>query len=389
MWMLVLAMTQALNLLSQLGVEQFPIFSAERRVLGASSGDAFDRDSIGWSMLSGLLFSGLLSIAAPWLVGLFATGFSGDEQVDALQIFYPLLLQVCVAPAMFVLRQQMLLADRKLLATMLGWSLGAVQLLVLLFCFLCSIADVNFVAVSTGVLSLIFGGIAVWFWSGAQVYRRLPDFKSLWPFIKASVTMRCTHSVHNFFVVLLTNNALSAGAEGTLSVFQYVKRLADGLTSVTFVPHAGVYHARQAAAWAEGGIPAFVSNVEHYFKTSLVALLLMLAALLSVGGAVLWSGDELKILSLENAGLFCLMLLWQAVIAVETIPVGVITMAKQSLQILCVNMIYVAMLFMLTRILPSTSMTGFQIGGALLASQLLSLCLFTLLAVRIFRLKYR
>ncbi|MGI9141988.1 MAG: hypothetical protein ACR2IJ_02250 [Fluviibacter sp.] len=389
MWMLVLAMTKACNLLSQLGVEQFPIFSAERRALGASLGDAFDRDSIGWSMLSGLLFSGLLSLAAPWLVGLFATGFSRNEQIDALQIFYPLLLQVCIAPAMFVLRQQMLLADRKLLATILGWSLGAVQLVVLLFCFVCAIGDVNFVAIGTGVLSLVFAGVAVWLWSGSQVYRRLPDFKTLLPFVRASVTMRCTHSVHNFFVVLLTNNALSSGAEGALSIFQYVKRLADGLASVTFVPHAGVYHARQAAVWAEGGSTAFVSNVEHYFKTSLVALLLMLATTLSVGGAVLWSGDGFKILTLENAGLFCLMLLWQAVIAVETIPVGVITMAKQSLQILCVNMIYVAMLFMLTHILPSASMTGFQIGGALLVSQLLSLCLFTLLAVRIFRLKYR
>lgn len=388
--MLVLTMTQAFNLLSQLGVEQFQIFSAEQRALDVSLGEAFDRDSISWSMLSGTLFAGILGLAAPWLVGLFSTGFSVDEQMDALRIFYPLLLQVCVAPAMFVVKQQMLLADKKLLATILGWSLGAAQLVVLVFCFVCSIVDVNYVSSSTGVFSLILCGVIVWFWSGTQVFKRLPDLNRLWPFIKASASMRSTHSIHNFFVVLITNNALSVGVEGTLSVFQYVKRVADGLASVSFAPHAAVFHARQAEAWAREQKVAFFENVQHYLQTSFLALLILsLGAVVVAAIAILWFGMVPSMMSTNNLCLFVLMLLWQLMISVETVPVGVIMMEKRSLQVFCVNAIFLLMLFILTHDLMRSSMTGLKIGGVLLVSQALSFCIFSFLAIRLFRLKYR
>ena len=289
----------------------------------------------------------------------------------------PLLLQVAVSPALYVLRQQLLLRQRAGWSVVLGHTFSAMQCLALCATLALPWEQPEQVALAVGAGSAALVLAAVLALGAPGAGRRLPQWPSLMPFIRASVALRLTHSAHNFLVVLITNAALSSGSSGTVALFQYVKRLADGLCAVSVGPHLGVYHADQATAWAQRNRAAFVANIRAYLGSALP--LLALASGLFLGGAWLFQ-SSLAGSPLAGGAALCvsgLLLAWQALIAVETVPAGVLALDNRAGAMLFVNGIYIAAFYLGVRWLAGSAANGTTVAALSLACQLLSLALFS------------
>jgi hypothetical protein len=218
----------------------------------------------------------------------------------------------------------------------------------------------------------------------------VPNLQLLAPFVRASVALRFTHSIHNFLVVLLTGYALSGGVSGTVATFQYVKKVADGLASISIGPHLVVYHAAQASAWMNGSRQKFLQNIRLYLYASMPLLL----AVVSILMLALYTGEgylampQLQSLT-RHTHLLLVLIAWQVLIALETIPVGVLVIERRPLAMLIVNGLYIAAFFAAVNLILPRPYAGVSVATASLACQLLSSMMFALLAFRFFKLKFR
>jgi hypothetical protein len=201
--------------------------------------------------------------------------------------------------------------------------------------------------------------------------------------------MRSTHSIHNFLVVVLTSNALSGGVQGTVALFQYVKKIADGLSSISVGPHLSVYHAMQSKAWALADRRRFVANIRSYLLSAFPLLMLVSAAFavcawiaLCVTGA---RGDRFGYTAFA---ILLVLLAWQTLISVETIAVGVPVMAKKTSVVLVVNGVFVANFYLVIHHVLVAPYTGLAVAVACIACQGVSTVMFTLVAVRLTRIKF-
>ena len=104
LWMMVMAIAQALAILSQLGVEQVAVFSARARQAGADQGRRFDRDSLQWSLLFGLLFAVVMALMLQAVAAAFAAGFDAPTRDRLVALLLPIMLQLAAAPPLYVLR---------------------------------------------------------------------------------------------------------------------------------------------------------------------------------------------------------------------------------------------------------------------------------------------
>ncbi len=337
-WMLGTVIVMSLTLVSQLGVEQMAVFYARERAADAQRADGFVRDALLWSLCFGALFAAAVHVLAPWLVRGFSPGFSPQQHADVTQVlraFWPLLL---LSPSQFVIKQVLLVRGSVLIATALGLLVPATQCAALLVAVMGMGSEPARVASQTvvgyGLLSLPVLLLAM----RGLPWGQRPDMHTLVPFIASSASMRLTHSVHGFLVTFVSNHLLSFGVAGTVSTFQYARKIAEGLASVTVGPHVSVYHARQAVHWADASEQSFRAQVREYLRS--IAPLLLLASLVLAGTACyLWLSQRLP--QQVDASIFALavgaLFLWQIVIAIETVPVGVLVMACRYRQMLLIN----------------------------------------------------
>jgi len=388
-WMMTLVVIQAFILLSQLGVEQVAVYSAEAHARDPQQGVLFDRDSLTWSMVFGLLFASIAFWLLDYIIHVFAPGYSLQTKAQLSSTLQPLLLQVALAPSQYVLRQQLLLKGRARTAILLNSSFSAVQCACLTWIWMIGQSN-PFLLSWTIALSSV--GISFYFLllvGERGVGQHVPNWPSLWPFVRASVQLRAIHSVHNFIVVLLTNAALSGGIPGTVAIFQYFKKLADGLSSISVGPHLVVYHAAQARAWVANDRLEFQKNIRLYLKAALPLFLVS-----SIAFAVV-AEFSMKYFAVRNfqlaspEGLLLLLLLvWQTVISLESIAAGVLVLSKNSGLILIVNLIYVGLFFVAINVIIQPPYTGATVAIASLGCQLVSFVLFGWLAVKIYRHKF-
>lgn len=382
-WMLAIAVSQSFVLLSQLGVEQVAVFSAAAHARSAEEGERFDRDSLTWGLMSGGAFALLVWLSLPLVVQAFAQGFMTDTRQALQASLAPLLLQVALAPALYVLRQQLLLRERAGWSVLLGQAFSAVQCLALASALLVTDATPSSLAWAVGAGSaavVLFSLLAL---GAPGAGRHLVQWTPLLPFIRASVALRLTHSAHNFLVVMITNAALSSGSAGTVALFQYVKRMADGLCAVSVGPHLGVYHAAQAIAWARRDRRAFVAHIWSYMRSAL--LLLALAASVFLVGAWFLAGHLPggPAPTVDAVILFVLLVAWQSLIAVETVPAGVLALDNRAGAMLFVNGVYIAAFYAGVHGLAHGANTGTTVAALSLACQLLSLALFSRIGWRL------
>lgn len=387
-WMLAFTITPALCLLSQLGVEQFAVFSAEAHAADADAGRRFDRDSMTWALVFGLACCVVLALLAAPLVAVFAHGYGPDERAQVVAVLLPLLLQVLFTPPLYVLRQQLLLQGRPRVSIVSNNLFGAVQLAVLSVAWLGGGMSTLRGGVATGVLSAALAAWLVFAFCERGVLRHAPDPRQLWPFVRASMAMRATHSIHNFLVVLLTNSALSGGVEGTVALFQYTKKVADGLASISVGPHLSVYHPAQARAWAARDASAFAANVRAYLVAAFPLLLLASVALALVAVVVvqLVPGAAAR-LPAGGLAVVLVLLAWQALISLESVPVGVLVLARRPDLLLAINGLFVVTFFAVLHGVLVAPYTGLAVAVASVACQAVSAVLFALVARRLWRRK--
>lgn len=385
-WMMAMAIAQTLGVLSQVGVEQVAVFAARARAAGQHSGRQFDRDSLQWALVFGLLFAALTGLLLHGVAALFATGFDATSRERLVAVLLPLLLQLAVAPVLFVLRQLLLLDQRSGWSIALGHAFGAVQCVVLAAALAGLAGTPQALAWWLGAGSLAVALAAVARFAPLAWHWQAPDWRALAPFVRASFAMRLTHSVHNLLVVALTNAALSAGAAGTVALFQYAKRLVDGLTSVAVGPHMAVLHARQATAWTLGDAAAFRRHARHYLGTAVPALVGLCALALVLGWAWgAWTGSPLLQPGTATWTLVLLLCAWQLVMAIETVAAGVLSYENRAGWMFAVNGLFIACFVLALQVLLPQPADGVGVALAALACQLLSLVLFTGLARRLYR----
>lgn len=329
--MLSFVMFQSFSLLSQLGVEQFSIFSAEERAKSINLGLEFDFGVIVWSLIFGAIFSCALIYFLPWLVNLYAKGFSAEEQKKLFETVMPLAISTAFSPFLYVIRQKMFLDGRVKLASALNGLFSYIQFFVLtsvFFMFRGSGTITISWCISICFFVLSFFLLSVNLKSVALLKRT--NYSKLRSFVVASVKLRLTSSIHNFFSVLLTNSALSFGYSGTVATYQYIKKFADGVSSISAGPHLQIYHANQSIVWAKSDKNAFLANIKKYIDQIVPIFIIgalsfmFLVYILSL----LLDGIESEI---PNNGycIFLILLLWQLIISVETIAVGVLVMQKK------------------------------------------------------------
>lgn len=388
-WMLSFVVAQAFVLLSQLGVEQYAVFSAEHATVSEQAGKSFDRQCLSWSLMFGTGFAGLLAVFLPSIVGMFAAGFSAAAQAEVLHTVYPLLLQVALAPMLYVLRQQLLMQGRAKLSILLNSTFSMVQLLVLAGGWVSGQLSPAILATLVGLGSLLAATSALFSSGPLRDQFARPDWYRLWPFIRASAALRFTHSIHNFLVVLLTNSALSGGVPGTVSLFQYVKKIADGISSVAIGPHLQVYHAAQAGAWARSDKRLFHKNIREYLLHALPVIAIALAGIL-----VCWrfAGDFIPSLAhkatTEAFWIFVVLSTWQVLISVESVPAGVLVVGKHTRWLLLVNALFVMNFYLMMHVAISAPYSAATVATMSLLCQCISSTIISFLALMFYRKKF-
>lgn len=388
-WMLALLATAALCLVSQLGVEQFAVFSAEAHADDGERGRRFDRDCMTWAIGFGVAIALALTAASSSVAALFGNGYAAAQRARVGVVLLPLLLQVMCTPALYVFRQQLLLSGRSRLAIVMNNIFPAVQFAVLASAWATHSITPEHAALVTGLVSAALAAWAVLGLGEAGVLRHKPDWVALRPFIRASFAMRTTHSVHNFLVVVLTSSALSAGVEGTVALYQYAKKLADGLSSISVGPHLSVYHAAQARAWAMVDPVAFRRNMRTYLISAfplLFAATLLFGA--GAGAAVHFVHSFAQRMPPSGFALLFLLLAWQTLISLESIPVGVVVIDNRTEMVLFVNSLYVLMFFTVIHFVLVAPYTGIAVAAASLCCQLISASLYALIAHRLMRQRF-
>ena len=389
-WMLSLVIVQAFALLSQAGVEQYAIFSAEEYAVSPERGQHFAQACLTWSALFGFGFATLLFLGSPWIVLAFSQGFDAEVQLQVRHTTAPMLLQVFVTPMLYVYRQQLLMKGRERLSVLLNHTFGFVQFSAFCVLALRAPASALLLAWVVGVGGIFASALVVGFGGGFQAQFGKPEWHRLWPFVRASLQLRLTSSVHNFFVVLLTNSALSAGVPGTVALFQYVKRVADGLASIAVGPHMFVYHNKQARAWTQGDQVLFRENILDYLRHSVP----MMTLAVLIAGLVWGMTQEIAqslvpALAQSTVALFVALWFWQLLIAVEGVPAGVVVVARRIDWVFSVNFFYLMNFYLIVNFLLSRPHTGLSVALASLGCQAISAVLFGLLAFKLYLQRFQ
>jgi hypothetical protein len=388
-WMLSLALTQSLILLSQLGVEQYPIFRADHHSISAQEGIAFERESVTWSLLFGVCFAALLSQVIPGVVGLFATGFTNIEKNNVGEVVTPLLLQVMLSPTLYLMRQELLMSGRTKMAFGVNALFPIVQLVALVTGWLFGIESPTLLA-SFIAIGSVTGFIITATITGINLYTTfsIPTWKRIAPLAKASFGLRATHSVHNFVLVLLTNSALSGGPPGSLAFFQLIRKISDGVSSICVGPHLQLYHARQALAWSSRDHELFKKNITTYVTQAMPIMGALLVTIVCVSFIL----TDTKIGSIEvstdSIWLLTVFWAWQILVAIETIPVSILIVSKNSRLLLVINICFISMFYLLTANDYSQPCTGESVALYTFSCQIISSILFTFAAYKVYSYRF-
>ncbi|HEY0665074.1 MAG TPA: lipid II flippase MurJ [Gallionella sp.] len=375
-WLLGLAVVSILGLLVLMGVEQFLVFYTGILTQQPNDAGGFAATSAMWALISGGLFALGCFAAADHVISLFAGGLSTETRQSAASVLVLLLPQVAVAPLLHVSRGVLNAHGKYGLAYLLTLVVPSALMFALLFFTVSGGGDVlqlGWVAAAAAGLQMGMCLVAVYKWCQPGNAMLTKEFRD---FVVNSVTMRIGHSFHNFFVGLIINNALSHQATGMISIFQYAKRFADGVFTVTIGPHVSILLARQASAWSERNHVQHRQNMKEYLRTvmplflaaSLVALLLMPLLLHTMSR----NDVEPAIEAIQIT--YAIFTVWQGIIALEAVFVGVVTTARQSMIMWGVNALFIGSFYFYTNLIPQSSPVWYLVAAAILAQMMSTGC---------------
>lgn len=385
---ILLLVTSSISILAQLslvGVEQVLYFYADERKKGAQEAKYFFKLAFTWSLLSGAVFAALVVLLAEPFLRVVAPGLSHPSLVTAgflLLCFSP---QLILSPSLHVLKARWSLEEKFARA----YLLSAVNPVLLLICLV--------ITVVTGIDKLeIFGRLSLFVFGGFTIFFVFYNRKNLfWPqskdwtqvksLIAHSVAIKSGNSVHNFLVQALLNNLLSKMPVGSISIFQYAKKLADGVFAITAGPQVMIYHSKCAVAVSHSLFQDLKKNAAHFLKTFLslffavATLIYFLAPLaLSIVGKSFTPSiiDEIR---LNYVGI----VFWYVIIGIETLSVGIVLATRSSFSLLAVNFTFIFLFFLWSQAHEFSSILELTLTTA--GFQLVSFCLFTISAWLIMR----
>ncbi|MGZ3749513.1 MAG: lipid II flippase MurJ [Pseudobdellovibrionaceae bacterium] len=385
---ILLLATSSISILAQLslvGVEQVLYFYADERKKHQKDADHFFKLAFTWSMLSGAIFALVFLSLSKYFLMMVASGFSEEARSLAGYLLFCLSPQLVMSPSLHVLRAKWALDEKYGRA----YLLSAVSSFILLICL---IATMVFGITNLEAFGNISFSIFLAFLVAFVIYNRkffIRPYRADWLRIKEliihSSAVKGANAIHNFLIQALISSLLSKMPTGSISIFQYAKRLADGVFAITAGPQVMIYHSRCAKAISQWNKSEMRSNVIHFLKTFLslffamafvVYILTPFALSIVAKSFSISTIDEIRFVYLG-------VVLWYLIMGIETLSVGIILATRSSLILFGVNFTFIFLFFLWSRIhsIGSVLAVVFTIAGF----QLVSFSLFTLSALWIIK----
>lgn len=385
-WLLSLTVISTLNMIALLGVEQFLYCYADKQAHAPAEAEDFAKTALLWSLLCGGAFAAISALAAPYLVRIFAGGFTDSAQHGVTILLVAMLPQTAAMPLLHVTRQLHNAHERYTSAYLFALWTPSVLLIAQLMGLLSgiSIGRLAWIVGAGGVgqVALCLYAVRSWLRAGHLLTEPVQALRDL---IWKSMWMRGGHALHNFLSAVIINGALSTLPTGNIALFQYAKRFADGISSVAVGPHGNIYHARLAKAWSERNqrsvreaARAYLTHVMPLFMAGVVLVWLALPYLLT------WSASQAQVPVDDLASVFLVASVWSGLIAFESVFVGMLTTAHRAGVFILVNGLFIAVFFWLTR-LDLGLATIFKLPAAASLAQVVSLVLFMGFSLNLFR----
>ncbi|MCW2312609.1 MATE family efflux transporter [Rhodoferax antarcticus] len=382
-WLIGLAVVSILSLLVLLGVEQFLVFYTSILTQRPDYAASFAFMAMIWSLLSG----GLFALGCFWMVDLlvswFAGGLSEGAKQTAASVLVLLLPQVAVAPSLHITRGILNAQGNYGRSYLLALITPSALLSVLAYFSVVGGGGVLQLGFTVAVAAFLQLGICY-----TMVFRCLITswnaklMKEFRDFVVNSVTMRIGHSFHNLFVGLIINSTLSHQAIGMISIFQYAKRFADGVFTVTIGPHVGILLARQASAWPDRNYTQYKKNIKVYLRTisplffgSAILVFLLIPMLLEMMPR---DGAEHAVGAIQIT--YAIFTVWQGLIALEAVFVGVVTTARRSFILWGINCLFIVNFYLFSKYISESSPVWYLVAAAIFA-QLISVGCFGVTAL--------
>lgn len=346
-WMLALTIIQSISLISQAGVEQYPVYYARYKALGSSLLCEFQANAMGFALICGLFFGGGVYIISNEIILIYSAGSDLNQDDELTRLLRVFVSQIFVMPILFVIKQILLIDGRRIWAILINSMSHFVILASLITGWLFDARSPLDCGYFASIYNLI-GFLLIFFLVNPErKFKLLIEWSVIKEFAISSCKMRGIHSIHNFLLSIVISSYLSHGVNGTIATYQYLKKIADGLCSITMGPHAAVYHAEQASSFAAMNRNRLVSNIYVYIYSAVPMFLFGLSLAFLAYFSFSYYDVNLKIGS-EVISSLLILLLWQFIVAIETVPVGLLIVANSAPSILKINTIFIMQIFILT-----------------------------------------
>jgi hypothetical protein len=373
--------------LSLLGVEQVMYFYAEEKKRGEEHSESFFKLSFTWAFASGLIFIALFILVSDLFVSLVAAGLSADEQSQVRHLLLCLSPQLILSPVLHVLRGKLAIEEKFGKAYMLSAVNSFIVLLCLILVTVFQSADLKTFG------SVVFCGFMVFILGFCIRFRQnlirpsRQGIARIRGLVLHSSSIKGANAVHNFLVQALLSAILSRMPAGSISIFQYAKRLADGVFAITAGPQVMIYHSRSATAVPGRDYVQMKGNIFSFLKSFLtlffaMAVLVYFAAPIAL--SLIGKGFSEDVID-QIRYVYVATVVWYLIIGIETMSVGVILALRSSLALLAVNFTFIVCFFSWSRLTSIHSVL--QLMGGTVCFQVLSFLLFTLAAVFLLRRK--
>ncbi|MBK7960845.1 MAG: hypothetical protein IPK04_06345 [Bdellovibrionales bacterium] len=382
---ILLLATSSISILAQLslvGVEQVLYFYSDERKKSPQAAGHFFKLAFTWALVSGAGFACLFIVLAKYFLLMVGSGFSEAARAQTEYLLLCLSPQLVLSPALHVLRAKWALDEKFGRA----YLLSAVNPLILLVCLVVTLVVGVSDLTTFGNLSL---GIFVLFLNLFLAFNRkylvLNPSRSDWGQIRAllfhSSMIKGANSVHGFLVQALSSSILSQMATGSISIFQYAKKLADGVFAITAGPQVMIYHSRCATA-VSATIPTMVrielrKHIIEFLKP-FISLFLAMASLiyLITPFALALVSTNFSPPIIDNIRhVYLGIVLWYFILGAETLSVGVILATRSVLSLFGVNFVFILLFFAWSRFHAIEKIVELVITMA--GFQLISFTLFT------------
>ncbi len=383
--LLAISLMGILSQLSSMAVEQVLYFYADERAKNAEEGSQFFKLTFTWALISGLGFVVLFLVISRFFVGWVATGFSQESQNLVHQLMLCFTPQLILSPCLHVIRAKWSVEERFGRAYLLSSLNSCILLACLIVMLVLGISDlVNFGKMVLGGYSL-FLILFVYLSRFAIVRPTLSSWHRIKFLFRQSMAIKWAHAVHSFLVQALINSLLSQLPTGSISVFQYAKKLADGVFAITAGPQVMIYHSRCAQIMSQKTFSKLRHSAAHFLKTFLSLFIFMALLVFILTPPVLsFIAQQFTPEVIGSIrGAYTFIVLWYFLIGIETLAVGIVLSVGHSLALLSINLFFITLLYTWSRLHSIGTVNELILTVVVL--QLLSFALFSGTAARIIK----